>query len=33
MQNKMTLPVDTEILRMKITKDVEARHKIELDQK
>ena len=31
MQNKMTLPVDTDILRMKIAKDMEARHRIELD--
>lgn len=32
-QNKMALPVDTDILRMKIAKDIEVRHKIEMDQK
>lgn len=29
----MQLPVDTDIMRMKIAKDLEQRHKIELDQK
>lgn len=33
MHNKMSLPVDTDILRMKIAKDMEARHRIELDSK
>lgn len=33
MHNKMTLPVDTDILRMKIAKDMEARHRIELETK
>jgi chromosome segregation ATPase len=30
---KLALPIDTDILRMKIMKDVESRHRIELDQK
>ena len=33
MHNKMALPVDTDILRMKIAKDMEARHRIELESK
>ena len=33
MANKMSLPIDTDIMRMKIQKDIEARHRIELDQK
>jgi hypothetical protein len=33
MQNKMALPVDTDIMRMKIAKDMETRHKLELEQK
>jgi hypothetical protein len=33
MHKKMTLPVDTDILRMKIAKDMEARHRIELEAK
>lgn len=33
MQAKMTLPIDTDIMRMKIQKDIEARHRIEIDQK
>ena len=33
MANKMTLPIDTDIMRMKIQKDIEGRHRIELDSK
>lgn len=33
MQAKMQLPIDTDILRMKIQKDIEGRHRIELDQR
>jgi len=33
MQSKLSLPVDSDILRMKIQKDIEGRHRIELDQK
>ena len=33
MANKMSLPIDTDIMRMKIQKDIEARHRVELDQK
>jgi uncharacterized protein YfbU (UPF0304 family) len=33
MQNKISLPIDTDILRMKIQKDIEARHRLELDSK
>ena len=29
----MTLPIDTDIMRMKIQKDMESRHKVELDLK
>ena len=29
----MVLPIDTDILRMKIQKDIEARHRLEMDQK
>ena len=32
MQARMTLPIDTDILRMKIQKDMEQRHRIEIDQ-
>lgn len=31
MQARMTLPVDSDILRMKMQKDIEGRHRIELD--
>ena len=30
MQTKMALPVDTDILRMKLAKDMEARHRLDL---
>ena len=33
MANKMTLPIDTDIMRMKIQKDIEGRHRIEIEQK
>jgi len=33
MANKMTLPIDTDIMRMKIQKDIEARHRVEVDAK
>jgi len=33
MQQRMALPVDSDILRMKLQKDIEGRHRIELDQK
>lgn len=33
MQSKMTLPVDSDILRMKVMKETEGRHRIELEQK
>lgn len=33
MAQKLSLPVDTDILRMKIQKDLEARHRIDLEQK
>eukprot|EP00347_Sterkiella_histriomuscorum_P015883 403355323 len=33
MQAKMSLPIDSDIMRMKIQKDIEGRHRIELDQK
>jgi len=33
MQAKMALPVDTDILRMKLAKDMEARHRLELETK
>jgi ribosomal protein L23 len=33
MANKMTLPIDTDIMRMKIQKDIEARHRVEVDSK
>jgi hypothetical protein len=32
-QNKKSLPVNTDILRMKIAKDMEVRHIIELESK
>jgi hypothetical protein len=31
MQQKMTLPIDTDIMRMKIQKDIESRHRADLD--
>jgi hypothetical protein len=31
MQQRMALPVDSDILRMKLQKDIEGRHRIELD--
>jgi hypothetical protein len=31
MHSKLALPVDTDILRMKIAKDMEARHKLEIE--
>lgn len=33
MHNKLSLPVDSDILRMKIAKDMEARHRLELEAK
>ena len=33
MHCKLALPVDTDILRMKIAKDMEARHKIDLENR
>ena len=33
MHAKMALPVDTDILRMKLAKDMEARHRLELETK
>ena len=33
MASKLQMPIDTDILRMKIQKDVEIRHRVELDQK
>ena len=33
MQVKMKLPIDTDILRMKIQKDLENRHRVEIDQR
>jgi hypothetical protein len=33
MANKMTLPIDTDIMRMKIQKDIESRHRVEIEQK
>ena len=33
MHNKLALPVDTDILRMKIAKDMEARHRLEIEAK
>ena len=29
MQTKMTLPVDSDIMRMKVLKEIEGRHRIE----
>ena len=29
----MQLPIDTDILRMKIQKDLEVRHRLEIEQK
>ena len=31
MAQKLQLPIDTDILRMKIQKDLEARHRIEVE--
>ena len=33
MTAKMALPVDTDIIRMKLAKDMEARHRLELQTK
>jgi hypothetical protein len=33
MAQKLSLPVDTDILRMKIQKDLEARHRIDMETK
>jgi uncharacterized membrane protein len=33
MHNKMSLPVDTDILRMKVAKDMESRHRVEIEAK
>jgi len=33
MAQKLTLPVDTDILRMKIQKDLESRHRIDIESK
>ena len=33
MAQKLSLPVDTDILRMKIQKDIESRHRIDMDTK
>lgn len=33
MANKMILPIDTDIMRMKIQKDIESRHRVELEAK
>lgn len=33
MSKKLSLPVDTDILRMKIQKELEARHRTDLEQK
>jgi hypothetical protein len=33
MAQKLSLPVDTDILRMKIQKDIESRHRIEMETK
>ncbi len=33
MASKMALPIDTDIMRMKIQKDIEARHRVEIDSK
>jgi len=33
MAQKMSVPVDTDILRMKIQKDLESRHRIDLETK
>ena len=31
--NKIQMPIDTDILRMKIQKDIDTRHRVELDGK
>ena len=33
MAQKLALPIDTDILRMKIQKDLESRHRIEMEDK
>ena len=33
LQAKMALPVDTDILRMKLAKDMEGRHRLEVETK
>ena len=33
LQSKLSLPIDTDIMRMKIQKDLESRHRVELDLK
>lgn len=33
MAQKLQLPIDTDILRMKIQKDLESKHKIEIEEK
>jgi len=31
--NKVSMPIDTDILRMKIQKDIDTRHRVDLDAK
>ena len=33
MVQKQQLPIDTDILRMKISKELESRHRVEIEQK
>jgi ElaB/YqjD/DUF883 family membrane-anchored ribosome-binding protein len=33
MSQKLSLPVDTDIIRMKLAKDMEARHRLEVESK
>ena len=33
MSQKLSLPVDTDIIRMKLAKDMEARHRLEVETK
>ena len=33
LSQKMVLPIDTDILRMRVTKDIEARFRLELESK
>jgi hypothetical protein len=33
MASKMAMPMDTDVLRMKIVKEIEGRHRMELDAK